>query len=112
MIHETTDLSFRDDVLGVAGVTLVDFWEPASGQSGVQAPILERFAATHPGVRVVKVNTRKNPRLAGTFGVKEPSLLVFKDGQPLVASTGVHHSYALERLLHFAEERAELIPQA
>lgn len=112
MIQETNDLTFGRDVLGAAGVTLVDFWEPASGQSGVQAPILERFAATHPKVRVLKVNTRKNPRIASTFGVKEPSLFVFKDGQPLVASTGVHHTYALERLLDAAEERAERIPQA
>ncbi len=113
MIRETTDRSFRDDVLTAAGVTIVDFWAPASGQSGVQGPILERYAAQHPGVRVVKVNAQRNPRLAGTFGVKEvPALLVFKDGQPLVASTGVHHSYAIDRLLQAAQDRADRIPQA
>ncbi|MDP2306572.1 MAG: thioredoxin domain-containing protein [Pseudomonadota bacterium] len=113
MIRETNDKSFRTDVLLAPGVTLVDFWAPTSGKSGVQAPILERFAAEHPTVRVLKVNLQHNPRLAGTFCVDEaPALLVFKDGQPLVASTGLHHSYAMERLITVAEARAERIPQA
>ncbi|MDP2317331.1 MAG: thioredoxin domain-containing protein [Pseudomonadota bacterium] len=113
MIRETTDSSFRTDVLMAPGVTLVDFWAPESGQSGVQTPILEEFAASHPLVRVLKVNLPRNPRVAGTFGVKEtPSLLIFKDGQPLVGSQGLHHRYALERLLTVAEARADRIPQA
>ncbi len=113
MIRETTDARFRNDVLLAPGVTLVDFWAPTSGKSGVQAPILEEYAAGHPKVRVLKVNLKHNPRLAGTFCADEaPALLVFKDGQPLVASTGLHHRYAIERLVSVAEARAERIPQA
>lgn len=113
MIRETSDRSFRNDVLMAAGMTLVDCWAPASGKSGVQAPIVERFATEHPSVRVLKLNLTDNPRVAGTFGVKDaPALLIFKDGQPLVASKGLHHQYAIERLLTVAEARADRIPQA
>jgi thioredoxin 1 len=113
MIVETSETRFRDDVLYAEGVTLVDFWAPDSGKSGVQGPILEEFAADRPDVRVVKVNARRFPRLAGALGVKElPALVVFKDGRPLASMAGVQHRYALGRLVRAAEARADRIPEA
>lgn len=113
MIRETSEQTFPRDVLARGGVTLVDFWAPDSGKSGVQAPILEQFAADRPDVNVVKVNARRNPRLAGALGAKDfPYLVVFKDGRPLASTSGVQHGYALRQLVRVAEARAERIPEA
>jgi thioredoxin 1 len=112
-IQETTDTRFEADVLAAPGVTLLDIRAASHGPSRAQGPILERFAATHPSVRVVKLDTDKHPQLAAHLGIKAvPTLLVFKDGFALAGAVGVQHDYALDRLLEAAERRAETIPQA
>jgi thioredoxin 1 len=113
MIRQTNAQTFGEDALAAPGWTIVDFWAPGAKLSRVQAPILEEFAIAHPEVRVLSVNTERNPTLAGAFKIEKlPALLVFKDGQPLAGGTGLHHTYAITRLLGAAASRAERIPQA
>jgi thioredoxin-like negative regulator of GroEL len=109
---ETTESQFESDVLAAPGVTILDV-RGGDGPSRIQGPILERFAASHPGVRVVKLDTDKHPKLAANLGVRAvPTLLVFKDGFALVGAVGVQYDHAIDRLLEAAERRAETIPQA
>jgi thioredoxin 1 len=112
MIRETNEQRFGTDIFA-PGITIVDFWAPSSGASGVQAPILKQFSVQRPDVRVLTVDAEQNPRLASSFKVEKlPAMMVFKDGHPLIACTGVQHTYALERLVRAAEQRADRIAQA
>ncbi|MFZ5477480.1 MAG: thioredoxin family protein [Myxococcota bacterium] len=113
MIVETTDARFQEDVLAAPGLTLLDLRGTSDGPSRAQGPVLARFAAAHPEVRVVKLDTEKHAGFAAHLGVRAvPTLLVFKDGFALAGAVGVQHDYAIGRLLRDAERRAEAIPQA
>lgn len=108
MATHTSDATFAADVLEQSGYTIVDFWAPWCAPCRVQGPILDSYAAAHPEVRVVKHNTQDNPGVAGQLGIRSiPTLVVFKDGQPIVGGVGVHDAKRLDHLLGEAKTRAE-----
>lgn len=112
-VQDTCDATFGEDVLEVEGVTLVDFWAPWTPVCKLQDPVLERFARTHPTVRVLRCNTDDNPMVPGQLGIRSlPSLVVFQDGMALVGSTGLLDERGIDRLMDEAAERAASIPQA
>jgi thioredoxin 1 len=47
------------------------------------APVVEEIAEQYKGVlKVVKVNTDENPRVASDYGIRSiPTLMIFKEGQ-------------------------------
>lgn len=112
-ITDTSDATFDRDVLEVEGTTLVDFWAPWHPPSKLQDRALERYAAQHPDVRVLRFNTVDNPMIPGQLGVKSvPTLVVFKDGMALVGIQGIQDIPGIDRLMAEAEARAASIPQA
>ena len=66
-------------------VTIVDFWAEWCGPCQMMLPILEDFSKKMEGkMTVSKVNVDENPEIAGQFRVMSiPTLIVFKDGQPV-----------------------------
>lgn len=112
-IHETSDASFDVDVLGQPGTTIVDFWTPYDPACRMLNPVLERFARSHPDIRVLRHDTSAHPTVPGQLGITvSPTLVVFQDGLPLVGAIGVQDDRALHRLLEAAEARLAAIPQA
>lgn len=112
-LRQTTDAQFGEDVLDVEGTILVDFWSPDEPATRQQSPALERFARTHPDVRVLRHNTLDNPGIPGQLGITTvPTLVVFKDGLPLVGAAGVLDDRGLDRLLSEADARLAAIPTA
>jgi thioredoxin 1 len=94
-----TDASFKTEVAN--GVTLVDFWAPWCGPCKMIAPVLDELSEEIAGqAKVAKVNVDENGESAGTFGVMSiPTLILFKDGQPVDKVVGFQSKEALKNLI-------------
>ena len=89
-IGTLTDATF-DEVVGAADeVVIVDFWAEWCGPCKMISPILEEIASEHVGkVRVAKLNVDDNPDAARRYEVMSiPTLIVFRDGQPVKRMIG------------------------
>ena len=86
MVAELTDARFESEVLQSDQPVLVDFWAPWCGPCRQITPMVEELAAENEGsAKVLKVNIDDNPQTAQQYGVMSiPTLIVFKNGQPLV----------------------------
>jgi thioredoxin 1 len=81
-----------------SGVALVDFWAPWCGPCKMQLPIVEELSTELEGQAVIaKINVDEQPELASQFGVMSiPTLILFKDGQPVDKMVGVQSKDALK----------------
>jgi thioredoxin 1 len=100
-----TDQNFRTEVLENKGVAVVDFWAPWCGPCRAVGPIIEELAQEYEGkVKIVKLNVDENSQTAGQYSVMSiPSILFFKDGQPMKTMVGVqskeNYKQEIEQLL-------------
>src|SRR5829696_7934922 len=79
-----TDTTFQAEVLESERPVVVDFWAAWCGPCRVMSPILEEIAQERDDLRVVKVDTDANQRVAAEYGVLSmPTFMVFRDGAPV-----------------------------
>ena len=83
-MNSVTDDSFQAEVLESERPVVVDFWAAWCGPCRVMSPILEEIAQERDDLRVVKVDTDANQRVAAEYGVLSmPTFMVFRDGAPV-----------------------------
>ena len=84
-ISTLTDTIFDEEIGGATEPVIVDFWAEWCGPCKMIAPILEEIATEQAGkVRVAKLNVDDNPDAARRYEVMSiPTLIVFRDGQPV-----------------------------
>src|SRR3954451_21663435 len=96
-----TDDSFSEDVLSSSTPVLVDFWATWCGPCKMVAPVLEEIAAERSAdLTVAKLDVDANPETARDFQVVSiPTMILFKDGQPVKRIVGAKGKAAVLREL-------------
>ncbi len=98
---EVSDASFAEQVLSSNKPVLVDFWATWCGPCRMVAPVLEEIAAEKSEqLTVAKLDVDANPETARSFQVVSiPTLILFKNGEPVKRIVGAKGKAALLREL-------------
>ncbi len=91
---------FKAQVIDSPIPVLVDFFAVWCGPCQMQTPILEELSEVWKDkIKIVKVDVDQNQELAGQFGVMSiPTLLIFKNGQPMNQLIGLQSKEKLEAI--------------
>jgi thioredoxin 1 len=97
--------TFDAAIAGGPAPVLVDFWAEWCGPCRMLSPVLDEIAAEQGGEAVIaKVNIDESPELAQRFGITAiPTLVVFKNGQPVRTLRGLQSRRELNAALAAAK---------
>lgn len=87
VIHATA--SELKELLASGDTVFVDFFASWCGPCKMLAPSIDKLAKENPNVKVVKIDTDQEQALAMEYQVQSiPTLITFKDGQPVNRQMG------------------------
>ena len=90
-VVELTDANFEKEVEKASSVCLVDFWAEWCAPCRMVASTVEALANDYKGkAKVCKLDTDTHRDTAARFGITAiPTLIIFKDGEPVKRFVGV-----------------------
>ena len=100
-LDSINDIDFDQKVLQSNNPVLVDFWASWCRPCLMVAPMLDELAGKYDGrINFVKVDVDQNPKTAARYNVMSiPTILIFKDGQPVSHMVGLRPKEELRRSL-------------
>ena len=88
--------NFEEEVVKSDKPVLVDFWAPWCGPCRMLSPVVDNIADERTDIKVGKVNVDEQEELAVRFGIMSiPTLIVFKNGEPVKKTMGVQPKAAI-----------------
>lgn len=101
LVSETSEESFKKDVLLSHEPVLVDFYATWCGPCKKMEPIIKEVAAEYNGkMKVFKVDVDKNPGLSQRYHIEAiPTIAVFKNGAVVTTSSGFIQKSELEPII-------------
>lgn len=92
--------NFEAEVIKSEKTVLVDFWASWCGPCRMLSPVVDEIAEERTDIKVGKVNVDEQEELAMRFGIMSiPTLIVFKNGEPVRKTMGVQPKAAILGLL-------------
>ena len=106
-----TDENFEKEITSTDKLVLVDFFATWCEPCSMLAPILEKVAEDlKEKVVLMKVNLDDAPKTAGKFGVEKiPTVVLFKDGNPISGFVGVMQEAAIKEWLENVSKENKLV---
>lgn len=85
-----TDRTFQAEVLDATKPVLVDYWALWCGPCRMIGPLVEESVSEYADrLTVTKLNVDENPATPTRYSVRGiPTLMIFKDGQPVATHVG------------------------
>ncbi len=101
MARELDAQTFQKEVIDDKVTALVDFWAPWCGPCRMVAPIIDKLAEKYDGkLLIAKVNIDNTPDIAAKYSVASiPTLIFFKNGEPVHTSLGAMPEPELDALI-------------
>jgi len=101
---EIDEAIFSEAVLKSEIPVFVDFWGPHCRPCLMIEPIIDELAEDFEGkVSFVRLNVSNNPQITSRYGVMGlPTLMLFKEGQPVNNIIGFHPKAELKKSLETA----------
>ncbi|MBI3040415.1 MAG: thioredoxin [Chloroflexi bacterium] len=98
------DSNFEQTVLQATKPVLMDFWATWCAPCRMIAPIVDELAEEYDGrINFVKLDVDQNPKTAAKYGIMSiPTLLIFKNGEPVSHIVGVRPKGELKQNLEAA----------
>ncbi len=95
------DSNFEQMVLQAEKPVLMDFWAAWCKPCLMVAPILDELAEEYNGrINFVKMDVDQNPKTAARYNIMSiPTLLIFKNGEPVSHIAGFRPKEELKRSL-------------
>jgi thioredoxin len=89
--------SFKELLDSSPKPVLVDFYATWCGPCQMMSPILEQVGSNmRDRLQIVKIDTDRYPNLASEYDIQAlPTLVLFKNGQPVEKIEGVHQANQL-----------------